>query len=467
MDTRVAAIVVGLLAASWPALARQANVHKPVAPAAHKLAHKAAVIKPAAKKTKKTAKKIAAAVATAYAAMPEAQRLAIESDLAWVGDYQGAAGGDFDERVIDAIKVFQKGNGGKESGILSEQERALLAAAAKAPEEAVGWRLIDDAAAGARIGLPEKLVAQTSASRTGSRWRSGHGQIQIETFRLYEAALPALFDEEKKTPLQRRVESSALKPGSFIISGMQGLKKFLVRAEASGGEVRGITILYDQATAGIMAPVAVAMANAFQGFPDPNAGPPPGGTRSVEYGTAIVVDRSGDLLALRQVTDGCAAITVPGLGHAARLVADKTNDLALIRLYGARNLVPAPLAGEAGKGDDLTLIGIADPLAQDGGDAVTAAAARLTAQGVEPAPKLGFSGAAAIDAQGRFAGIVDLKSVVVAAVAAIAALGPATRQATLVPAAVVRAFLATHGITPAASHSAIDQSIVRVICVRK
>ena len=457
MDLRVAAIVVGLLAASLPAMARDAKVHKPIAPAAHKAAHPAAVKKPAAKKP-------AAAVANTYAAMPEAQRLAIQSDLAWVGDYQGAAGGDFDERVIDAVKVFQKSNGGKETGILSEQERTLLAAAAKAPQEAVGWRLIDDAATGARIGLPEKLVPQTSAWRTGSRWMSGHGQIQIETFRLREAALPALFDEEKKTPPQRRVESSVLKPDSFIISGTQGLKKFLVRAEASGGEVRGITILYDQATEGIMAPVAVAMANAFQGFPDPNAGPPPGQKRSVEYGTAIVVDRSGDLIALGQVTDECAAITVPGLGHAERLAADKTNDLALIRLYGARNLVPATLAGESGKADNVTLVGIADPLAQGGGDAVTKAAARLTAQGVEPAPKLGFSGAAAIDAQGRFAGIVDLKSLVVADI------GPATQgpqKATLVPADAVRAFLAAHGITPASGYSAIDQSVVRVICVRK
>ncbi len=454
MDTRVAAIVVGLAVASLPAMAREAKVHKPIASAAHKAAHRAAVKKPAAKKP-------AAAIANAYAAMPVAQRLAIQSDLAWVGDYQGAAGGDFDERAIDAVKVFQKSNGGKETGILSEQERTLLAAAAKAPEEAVGWQLIDDPATGARIGLPEKLVPQSAASRTGSRWMSGHGQIQIETFRLREAALPPLFDEEKKTPRRRRVESSVLKPDSFIISGMQGLKKFLLRAEASGGEVRGVTILYDQATEGIMAPVAVAMANAFQGFPDPNAGPPPGRKRSVEYGTAIVVDGSGDLIALRQVTDECAAITVPGFGHAERRAEDKTNDLALIRLYGARNLVPATLAGESGKADNLTLVGIADPPAQDGGDAVTTAAARLTAQGVEPAPMLGFAGAAAIDAQGRFAGIVDLKS------SLVAGLGPATRHATLVPADAVRAFLVAQGITPAAGSSAIDQSIVRVICVRK
>jgi len=503
MDTKVAGIVVGLLLAGVPALGRESIFPKLFAAAAAPTnPHSSAAKKPAAKKpavkeprataTAKNAEPAndvtgtvtrrkgnkgnkgnsaakgarTSAVPAADAALPEAERLAIQADLAWLSDYDGTAAGDFDGRTVDAIKAFQKRHGGKETGVLDEQERAQLAVAVKGPQEAVGWRVIDDAATGARLGLPSKLVPQTGTARTGSRWTSGQGQIQVETFRLSEAALPALFDEEKRTPKQRRVESSVLKPDSFFISGVQGLKNFIVRVAARGTELRGITILYDQATQGIMAAVAVAMSDTFQGFPDPNAGPPPGKKRNVEYGTAIVVSSIGDLIAPRQVTDECAAITVPGLGHAERLAEDKTNDLALIRLNGARNLVPATLAGETGNGDDLTLVGIAEPLAQDGGDAVTSAAARLTAQGVEPAPMLGFSGAAAIDAQGRFAGIVDLKSPVVAAV------GPATRQATLVPADAVRAFLVAHGITPAAAaaaagHSAIDQSILRVICVRK
>ncbi len=79
-------------------------------------------------------------------------------------------------------------------------------------------------------------------------------------------------------------------PDSFVIAGEQELKKFLVRAQASGSEVRGITILYDQATDGTMDRIAIAMADTFQGFPDPNVRLPPGSKRSVEYGTAIVVN---------------------------------------------------------------------------------------------------------------------------------------------------------------------------------
>ncbi len=462
MNARITALFVCLALVSLPALARHAKVQKPAAQAGqnaapkvtHKTAHKPAERKPAGKTAP-------AAIAKAYAAIPLDERLAIQSNLAWTGYYDGPPGGDFDdERAIDAVKLFQKAANDKETGILNDEELTHLATAAEPAQRAVGWRIIDDSATGARFGLPEKLVSPLSASRIGSHWNSGHSQIEVNDFRLSEASLPALFEAEKKTSRERRVESSALKPDSYIISGTQGLKNFVTRAESDGAAVRGITILYDQATAGIMAPVAIAMANSFRGFPDASAAQPPGQQRAVEYGTAIVADRSGDLVATRQDTDDCTAITVPGFGHAARIAEDKTNGLALLRLYGARDLVPAAFADES-QGDDLVLVGIADPAAQQGGDAVTKTAARLDGQSIKPTPNPGFSGAAAIDPRGRFAGMVELNSV------ADAATGLATRQATLIPAEAVRTFLAAHGVAPVAGQNAVEQSVVRVICVRK
>ena len=170
--------------------------------------------------------------------------------------------------------------------------------------------------------------------------------------------------EQEKTTAQRYAGSSALNADSFVITGEQKLKKFVVRAQSSGSEVRGVTILYDQATEGTMAPIAVAIADSFDGFPDPNAAPPAGRKRGVEYGSAIVVSARGDLVALGELTDDCQSITVPGFGHAERIARDQTDDLALLRLYGVRNLVPAPLAGDAASTSGaLTLFGIADALA--------------------------------------------------------------------------------------------------------
>jgi S1-C subfamily serine protease len=345
----------------------------------------------------------------------------------------------------------------------------IIARPSAARLAAVGWRIIDDPATGVRLGLPSALVPKATQARMGSRWTSGQGQIDVETFRLHEAALAALFDDEKKNR-HRAVEHAALKADSFVISGMQGLKRFVERVQASGNELRGITILFDQATENVMAPVAAAMADTFQGFPDPNADPPPGLRRSVDYGTAIVVSDRGYLLAAAPVVDQCQSITVSEFGHAERVAVDSTGDLALLRLYGAQNLIPAGFASDSVPTDNLALVGIADPLAQPGDTAVTRVQAHLAPQGfapngLDPMPKLGFSGAAAVDPQGRFAGMVSLKWQQVAS-SATPGLAPGT-QALLIPGDTIRSFLTAQGITPSASRTPIDQSVLRVICVRK
>jgi Putative peptidoglycan binding domain len=453
MNTKVTAIIVALALASAPAAAQTRPVK------GHKQSGQAAA-HAAGSASEKPGGKASAAIANAYAALPAAERLAIQADLAWIGAYEGLPSGDIDDRTIEAVKLYQKGHAAKDTGILDDEQRTRLASAAAGPQQAVGWRVIDDRT-GARFGLPEKLVSPAGASLTGSRFSSGRGQIVIETFRLSEASLPALFEEEKKTPKTRHAEASALKPDSFVIAGTQGLKNVVVRADQNGSEIRGITVLYDQANKGMMMPAAIAIADSFQGFPDPNAGPPPGQRAAVAYGTAIVADRGGALIAPLPLASGCESITVPGFGHAVQIAQDGTNDLALLRLYGAQNLVPAPLAGEVAQADALTLIGIAAPPAQHGGNGVTHVVARRDGEGVEPAPAPGFSGAAAVDAQGRFAGVVELKSQVVAGAAA------SGRQAVLTPAAAVRAFLTAHGVAPIAAPGTMDQSVVRVICVRK
>jgi hypothetical protein len=463
MKAGIAIIAVGLLVAGAPALAQQSKTAAKPNPAKPAPTHSVAAKNPGPQQTVSHAvashptQAHGADTPAALADIPDAQRLAI-ADLIWLGGFDGLSAEEFDGHIADAIKAFQRRNGGKDTGVLSDQDRATLAQAAAAPEAAAGWRLLDDTATGAFLGVPAKIVPRASSTRTGSRWTSAQGQIQIETFRLHDASLPALFDQEKKTA-KRYVAYSALNPDSFVIIGEQKLKLFVERAQSNGGEIRGVTIAYDQATEGTIAPVAVAVSDSFAGFPDVT-GSVPARQRGVQYGTAIVVSGSGDLIAPDDATDDCQAITVPGFGHADRIAEDKADGLALLRLYGARDLVPAALDGATGAPGAVTLYGVADPLAQGGGAAVGSAAAQVSAQSLDPAPKPGFSGAAAVDAQGHFAGIVELKSPIVA--------GPGVApQATLIPASAVHTFLQAQGIVPADGHVAMEESIVRVICVRK
>jgi peptidoglycan hydrolase-like protein with peptidoglycan-binding domain len=404
-------------------------------------------------------------------AMAQAERLAIQSDLAWVGQYNGAITGDVSERMVAAIKEFQKARGGKATGVLNPQERTVLADTAKRKQETVGWKIVTDPTTGARLGVPLKLAPQQSSDASGAKWSSSTGTIQIQLSRRKEAdpTTAKLAEREKKEPTGRNVDYTVVKPDFFVLSGTQGLKKFYVRGTFKGDEVRILTILYDQATEGTVEPVVIAMSSAFNPFPSGAqiAGPPPP-RKTVEYGTGVVVSDDGAIVADREVTDGCLAIAIAGFGNADRIAEDKDHDLALLRIYGARGLKPLALSeGAAKSGVEIT--GIADPQNQGGGAAassVKASAAQIGGGGdvaLAPPPALGFSGAAALDGDGKFAGIALLKPALVA--------GPPNStpaaQAVLVPADIVREFLKANGVNPTGASSDAKAAVVRVICVRK
>jgi peptidoglycan hydrolase-like protein with peptidoglycan-binding domain len=402
-------------------------------------------------------------------AMAQAARLALQSDLAWVGQYNGAITGDVGERMVNAIKEFQKSRGGKPTGALNPQERGILADTARKRQENVGWKIVTDAGTGVRLGIPTKLVPQQTSDANGAKWTSSTGTIQIQLARRKEAApSTAKLAEKEKKESGRNIDYTVVKPDFFVLSGLQGLKKFYLRGTFRGDEVRILTILYDQATENTVEPVVIAMSSAFNAFPSGAlaAGPPP--RKTVEYGTGVVVSEDGAIVTDRQIIDGCIAVAIPGFGNADRVAEDKEHDLALLRIYGASGLKPLNLANAAAK-TVLDLTGIADPQSQGGAAAVSSVKASVAQLGgssdvaLSPPPALGFSGAAALDGDGKFAGLALLKPVLVAGPENAA---PAA-QAMLVSADAVRDFLKTSGVNAAGTASDAKSSVVRVICVRK
>jgi peptidoglycan hydrolase-like protein with peptidoglycan-binding domain len=402
-------------------------------------------------------------------AMGQAERLALQSDLAWVGQYNGAITGDLSERMVNAIKEFQKTRGGKPTGVLNPQERGILADTAKKKQEGVGWKIVTDPGTGVRLGIPAKLVPQQASDANGTKWTSPTGTIQIQLARRKEAGpvTAKLAEREKKEP-GRNIDYTVVKPDFFVLSGLQGLKKFYLRGTFKGDEVRILTILYDQATENTVEPVVIAMSSAFNAFPAvvQAAGPP--SRKTVEYGTGVVVSDDGAIIADRQITDGCLTVAIAGFGNADRVAEDKEHDLALLRIYGARGLKALSLANTATR-TALDVTGITDPQNQGGGAAVTGIKASVAQLGggsdiaLTPAPALGFSGAPAQDGDGRFAGVALLKPVQVAG----PANGVPAAQAVLVTSDTVREFLKANGVTAAGTSADAKASVVRVICVRK
>ena len=399
----------------------------------------------------------------AYAAMPVAERLAIQSDLIWSGDLAGAADGDFSDRAIAAVRAFQRRNKFEETGIIAPDQRQTLATATRNKKDYVGWRLVeDDATPGVRLGIPSKLVPRSELGTSGTRWSSARGEIQIETFRekMAGATLHELFEDLKKKPASRRAEFTSIQGNTFLISGLQGLKRFYVRVVMKNNEARGLAILYDQAMEGIILPMVDTMASAFVPFGDAATA---SATRKVQYGSGIVVTQSGHVVTDRQLTGDCQTIVIAGLGRADRLAEDKATDLTLLQVNGANHLKSLPFSSDAPKSADLTLLGVAAPETQAGARDVTSTNAKL--RGIDGSrvlmdarPARGFTGGGAFDGQGQFAGMIAATN------------AAAANQPSFIPTSSIRKFLDGAGVYPAIGKSditAAKNAIVRVVCVRK
>jgi hypothetical protein len=108
---------------------------------------------------------------------------------------------------------------------------------------------------------------------------------------------------------------------------------------------------------------------------------------------------------------------------------------------------------------ELTLLGVADPHSQGGGAAISSTPAKLKGDLLEATPPLGFAGAAAVDAQGRVVGMVELKTPVLASGG-----NSAAQQAAFIPSALAARRIPAN---PALPGTSAQDSLVRVICVRK
>ncbi len=460
--TAIFALLVGVAVATaqespaiQPAPAQAAKPAKPVAP---KISAPATVAAKTATVMSEPAKR-----ESFTEALSAGERLKIQSALLWSGDYTASIGGE--DPLVSAIKNYQKRSKSKITGVLSSTERTNLLAAAQSHEDEFGWTVVLDPATGVRIGLPMKLVPQARDTPRGTRWSAKHGEVQVETFRIKnsEIKLAAFFEQQKKEP-SRKIEQSALRDDSFVITGMQGLKKFSVRAYARDGEIRGVTVLFDQMMETIVAPVTAAMVSAFSPFPErslPFAAP----TKSVEYGTGLVVSARGHIVTDRKLAAGCQVIIADGLGDAERVAEDQDHGLALLRVYGPRKLSPLALAANPPRKGDLTLVGIPDPKEQSGAKRLTEIKARLADNNAielrQPVPMAGFSGAVAIDAQGQVLGMMEMRNFV------LASTEPAAPPVRLVTAETIRSFLTGHNVPPAASGGDARSAVVRIICVRK
>jgi len=382
----------------------------------------------------------------AFLALPEATRAAAQDALVWLGFYNGVADGDFGKRTRDAILAFQASTKAPTDGALSADElQALLAAAANA-RDAVGFRVLSDPKTGAKIGAPTKLLA----ARSGAK---------LDFASSAAPDLSALYARLSAATPSRKVAYKAMKPDDFfVVSGQEGLSKFYTRFEkneAANPPIRGFTFTYPATQAAELDRIAVAIANSFEAFPGPAAGPAkaPGASAAADpevpgsssippaaspepSATALVVAPGAALTALN--AEDCPNPTVGGKPVRFERT-DPATGLAMIAGdFDSRG--EAPRFGLLAA--DLVVLGFAGPR-------VAASSASLAGDAARPvvvaSVETSAGGGPVFDRRGALVGLI---APIVAAPKRIAGVALAAPHAIIAPDA-VRAFLGAGDSAPA------------------
>lgn len=371
-----------------------------------------------------------AAAQAGFEALPETERKAIQNDLIWAGQFNGAVSGSYGPLTFRAINAF-KGARGPADGLLPPAERAALAKAAQAARDAAGFKLLADDKTGVQIGIPQKLLPKRDVTPSGgSRWQSADQKVTLDTSTTPPGGedLAAIFEKaiavNPNSP--RKITYKLLRPDFFVVTGETPGGRFYRRLSAGPQGLRGFSIGYDKALAPTVDKLVIAIAASFEPFPtgavpaQPSAvagaaASPSSGLSSLlapaarsneRYGVAVTLNERVALSASAAV-DSCRTLRV-GNRNAKLRLKDDGSGLALLDLDGAGAAKPPSLRSEAvGTSEALVLVAY-------GNDAGKRAAVALPGEGVQaggkPALKAplqpGQAGAPAFDRQGRLVGIV-------------------------------------------------------------
>ena len=424
-----AAAFAGLLAVAGPAAAQIAgNAPKgagATATPAKPAATPATPAKPAGPATTPAgpAPAVLDAARAAWEARPMAERIDIQTGLVWTGDYAGALDGTFGRMTFEGVAAFQARHKFAADGIPTAPAVAKLAEVAATKRDGFGWRMVADAATGARLGVPTKLVGKPVAVDGGSRWTSADGRIELRSFAVPGQDLAGLFETLKAETPDRRVTYAVIRTDWFVIAetsaGRQGYTRF-VRTPAG---LRGFSLRHDPAIGPEFGRVVIATAGTFEGVaaegtaaaggqtaqPGPQPGPqsqptgpatPPSPPKPAGIAASGLVVAPGRVLTAAAAVADCRSLAVGGR-PASVAASDGERRLALLSVEGAAAPAGALVLADAAPGAAATLTVVASGPA---GLAVTGG--EVTVRGVRAALQRGGLGAAAFDASGRLVGVI-------------------------------------------------------------
>lgn len=353
------------------------------------------------------------AARASFEALPEAERRALQEALVWTGDFNGVDSGTFGRRTYESILAYARrakptSNPGAEA-VLDARDRAALLAAGRKARDAAGFALRTDAATGAALGVPARVLPREQRVPNGTRWQSPDGRVTLET-RLSppgEGDLAATFERLSVSTPERRVTYKLKRPDFLVVTGETPTGRFYIRYTDTPVGLRGFTFAYDKALAAETDKLVIAVANSFD--PLPGAAGPGAATPTASGPVpAAPITPSGTTITAIEVAPGrlltsaaaVAACMTPRINFVAARVIARSDALALLGAPATPRLAALRSGPEPRTGDALVV------LANDGSATSVIPAEAATATRVTAPLQPGAAGAPVFDRSGRLVGLV-------------------------------------------------------------
>lgn len=198
------------------------------------------------------------------------ERRLVQEGLVLTGYYNGFADGEFGPISRNAIANYQKDRNRPASGRISGQDALELSDVALNLRKQLGWGYLDNSLSRMTLSYPGAVLTKRDENQIGGETlQSGDGSIVLKTARFANSSssdfelLYARFVNEDGNAITYKVK----RPNWFIVSGASQNRKFYTRFEASGDEVRGYDLSWNEdENSKLIDNISVLISNSFHPF---------------------------------------------------------------------------------------------------------------------------------------------------------------------------------------------------------
>lgn len=293
------------------------------------------------------------------------------------GDFEGLGIFGYTKRMYNGVLSFQKREGLKADGKLSENEIDLLVKRYQSFANEYGIATVRNPVSGAEALVPRALFDAEQPTATGLDLDRNDKKLAISfiTYAESDRSFQALFDRFTRVTSDRFVEYKTIRPEYFVVSGNEDGRQFYVYMASTPSSSTGFVVTWQKNSLVIGRRISVLMANSFTngtgnvGAPDdqppqtaevapptetPPAPPPeqpPPAAAGNSTGTGFRITQAGHVMTNFHVAGRCRRIRLHRLGEipvdAAFVAGDEVNDLAIVKAAAA---LPGTIAKFSEKG---------------------------------------------------------------------------------------------------------------------